>query len=76
MNVEDLCLIKKLDQDAYGDTYLSSKKGDNAYYSTHIYKKSDLSKYDESICLNNQISIIILISLNFLKLKKLKMKYY
>ena len=58
--VEDLTLIKKLDIDDFGDIYLSSKKGDNSYYATHICKKKySLSEFGPLFCLKNYISICL-----------------
>ena len=60
MIVEDLTLIKILETYEYGDLYLSSKKRDNSYYATNVYKKSFLSKNDlYNRFLNNQISILL-----------------
>ena len=58
--VEDLTLIKRLDIDQFGDIYLSSKKGDNSYYATHICKKiSSLSEFGPLFYLKNYISICL-----------------
>ena len=74
MMVDDLTLIKKIGDGAFGEVYLTSKEGDNLKYASKIIKKKKLrkDKYNNT-SLNNEISILLdIYHPNILKIIEIK----
>ena len=74
MMVDDLTLIKKIGDGAFGEVYLTSKEGDNLKYASKIINKKKLrkDKYNNT-SLNNEISILLdIYHPNILKIIEIK----
>ena len=74
MMVDDLTLIKKIGDGAFGEVYITSKEGDNLKYASKIINKKKLrkDKYNNT-SLNNEISILLdIYHPNILKIIEIK----
>ena len=58
MQIDNLILEKSLGKGAFGEVYLTKKKGDNKYYATKKYDRDRIENSEAKKYLINEIEIL------------------
>ena len=80
MQIDNYILEKPLGEGAFGEVYLTKKKGDNKSYATKKYERDKIEKSEALKYLKNEIDILQTLNhpniVKFVDLKKTKKHYY